>query len=273
MLISASWPPEAHAQGPLRTPSAEEQEAIRRYWQLTSLKEGEILKRIATPFPEYRAVAVRAMGSAQVPDVKYTRFRPGDTRYGGGAHAGPASLPRLAAGLLEIEPADIQGDAELLKAPFDGDWVVREGTPVEQVLPGLAEILRTQCDLPIKLRLDQVEREVFVAQGKFAAADRPSIDVYGKQIAARRGGGGSGGFNHFLQAVGQHISARIVSEAEVPQGLQLRWRFNSPVRMPPQQRTEDRDPDGVLRHVAAQTGLTFQKANRKVRTLVVERAE
>lgn len=261
--------------------SPEEREAVQEWWQTTSLTEGEILKRIAPPFPACRAVAHSVAQRhfshpMPVPDVMCIRWRPGITRSGGGDHVGPASLSFIVDRLLGIavERQEIEGDPKLLNSPIDGDWIVREGVPVEKALPHLEEILRSQCKLPVKLKLDQVEREVIVVKGKYQFApisDRDGIRLYGRVLTERPGGGGSGTFEKFVQNIGRFIHRRIVSEVASPPEGRLRWGFNSP--FPKVEGWNDRDQDSVLTHLSEQTGLVFVNEKRKVPIVFVDRAE
>lgn len=257
--------------------SPSEREAINEWRQLTSLAEGEIVKRIAPPFPPCRAVSHRAMQTfgtpRPLPDVKCVRWRPGDTRQGGGGHMGPASIPFIVDALLRIaiERQEIEGDPELLKAPIDGDWIVREGVPAEKVVPRLEEILRQQCKLPVKLRLDQAKREVIVAKGKYQftpTAERKSIEV----PTERGGGGGSDDFEGFLRAIGTRVHCQIINEVESPPQSFVQWSYRQR-SLSKEPGTEDRADDSLLKHISEQTGLVFTKAKRNVPVLFVERAE
>ena len=49
------------------------------------------------------------------------------------------------------------------------------------------------------------------------------------------------------------------------------WRYHKRSPFTEKERQEDMDPDGVLKHLSEQTGLTFKEENRKVRVLFVER--
>ena len=275
-----SFPQKGQEKSPpqLREVTPEEREAIREWWQMTSLTEGEILKRIAPPFPACRAVyhraAHRQYSHVSVPDVMCIRWRPGNTRSGGGYHEGPASLIFIVDKLLDIavERQEVEGDPKLLNSTIDGDWIVREGVPAKEVLPHLEAILRNQCKLPVKLKLEQVEREVIVVKGKFQLApisERDGIRVYGKVLTERPGGGGSGSFEKFIQRIGSFIHRRIVSEVASPPEDQLKWRFNS-IHV---KGWNDRDQNTVLAHLLEQTGLVFVDEKRVVPILVVDRAE
>ncbi len=212
--------------------------------KLYALKQDEILKRIAPPFAECRNDYVRKSGSFE----ENSPFDPADTRMvvrwkdGKAANAflrvglkGPNMMPPpwlTVRDLVEyttgISSFVLEGDKELLSAEAPGDFVVREGAKVEEVLPVLEKILRTQCKLPVKFRVTEAEREVVVVQGKFESAPRPGreknvIDVFSKApIENSGGGGGSGNLQRFLRGVEAFTHKRIVWPA--PHFLvQLKW--------------------------------------------------
>ncbi|MCX7425491.1 MAG: hypothetical protein NTW96_07690 [Planctomycetia bacterium] len=261
-------------------PSPSDLKASQQWWQLTSLAEGEILKRIAPPFPPCRTVYHRVTNAGwasppPLPDVHCIRWQPGNMRRGE-EKVGPATIPFIVSSLLHIavERQEIEGPPELLNAPIEGDWIVRDGAPPETVLPRMEELLRKECGLAVKLRLDKVEREVIVATGKYrlAPAKEPkSIRVYGSVLTDGAGGGGSGDFAEFIRSMGSRVSRRIVNEVAQPPEGRVEWRYNAP--FPRVEGWDDRDAARVLAHLSEQTGLVFAKAKRNVPVLFVERAE
>ncbi|TWT79715.1 hypothetical protein CA13_11220 [Planctomycetes bacterium CA13] len=261
---------------PVRELSAEEREAVREWWQMTSLSEGEILKRIAPPFPACRAAYHQAMhrrdGDVLVPQVMFIRWRPGNTRSGGGDHERMARISLIVDRLLDIaiEREEIEGDPKLLNSTIDGDWIVREGSPTNEVLPRLEEILRDECKRPVRLRLEQAEREVIVVRGKYQptrTSGRHEIRLYGRVHTERPGGGGSGSFDRFVREIGSFIHRRIVSEVAIPHEGRCKWRYNS-INV---EGWDDRDQDTVLANLSEQTGLVFVNEKRVVPILRVDR--
>jgi hypothetical protein len=138
----------------------------------------------------------------------------------------------------------------------------------------MQEILRKDCELPLRLRLVPQDRDVIVATGKFRftpIGQEKHVVIYGKVFGEREGGGGSGNLDQFLRFLGAHIGEQIVNEAEGPEHGAFAWRErHQPFR---EDVKEDRDEDSVLRHVSEQTGLTFTKEKRSVPVVVVDRAE
>jgi RNA polymerase sigma factor (sigma-70 family) len=254
--------------------------------KLYALPEGEVLKRVAPPFPPFRLEYYTQEYRDQAkliprgPTVMTFRWKDGKlTNWSmtfSGTNDDGVTLSALAEWLTGIYPQEIEGDEGLQRESINGDWVVREGTPAEKVIPRLEEILRRDCKLPIKLALRDVERKVVVAHGTYKHTpvpgyDKDDIQLYGKDLVPDSGaGGGSGTFQEFLQAAGAFMERRLVSEVKgAPQ--KVGWRYHKRSPFTEQEAKEDTDPDGVLKHLSEQTGLTFKEENRKVRVLFVER--
>jgi hypothetical protein len=196
-----------------------------------------------------------------------------------GGEDGSDVLPTLLQTLIDVYPEEIEGDADLLKEPIKGDFIVREEVAAEKVVSRLEEILRKECRMPVKLAFREVERKVIVATGKYAfkplkQGRENEVEIYGKQLVENSGAGGGGGtFPEFLSWVGMFIERRIVGELDEMPKLRMSWNYHRRSPSTAEERREDTDPEAVLKHVTEQTGLTFKEAKRKVRVLFVERAE
>jgi len=108
---------------------------------------------------------------------------------------------------LNIYPTEIDGDLELLKTPVSGDWIYREGIPVERMVAALESILQRVLRLRITMRFRQVERDVVVARGQYRHSPLPGrsknqIEIYGKQIVPGGGGAGGGTVRHQKREAG-----------------------------------------------------------------------
>ena len=161
----------------------------------------------------------------------------------------------------------------MLNSPIEGDWIVRDGISLTQVLPRLEEVLRDQCKLPVRIRLAEVKREVVVVKGEYKFSPMPgeAILIYGKVYTERHGGGGTGNYEEFVRAIGSFINRRIVSDVADPPEGPLTWWFNA--RSPEIEGWNDRDPESVLTHLSEQTGLLFVNETRTVPVVFVDRAE
>jgi hypothetical protein len=288
----AEPPPRPAAQRP--APAAVKLPAWKKeFYKTYGLANGEILKRVAPPFPECRMDYYRidmAWQHRHITDpptfFAFTwkggkpEFRCMTTGTKGSAARG---VPlRRVLDTLGVPPQSVVGPEELRSILVPGDWVIRDGAQVDRLVARLGEILRKDCGLHLKLTFQEQEREVAVATGKFRSAplkDRKlnEIDIYAlKPIPDSGAGGGSGTLDEFFRALGSFISTPVVSEVKGgPKGVSWYYHVRSPrVRDPINgidTYAEDTDPKVVLPNVAAQTGLVLTLQKRKVRVLVVEK--
>lgn len=168
--------------------------------------------------------------------------------------------------ILGVPPQETEISDELGTKLIPGEFVLRSGTPPGKSIPVLEQILRTELKLPIRMAFETVEREVYVAKGKYASKPLPgrakdSVALFAPK-SSRGGYGGSGAY----------IPRPIVNEVEGAPKQRLAWEFGtepSPGAAVQTDPAPDQDPDGVLAKVSEQTGLTFEPAKRKVRVLMV----
>ena len=177
---------------------------------------------------------------------------------------------------MDVDPAEIEGDRELLKTTVTGDWVFREGVPAERMAGSLQSILQRVLRLRIKLTFRQVVRDVVVARGRYRYAPLPGrsnnqIDLYGKQLV-KDATAVSSDFRRFLKQVGRFIGRPVVDEVTVPpiEPILCFQHVRSPFTE--QMRLEDHDEASVLAHLHEQTGLSFSREMKPVRVLFIERA-
>jgi hypothetical protein len=246
------------------------------------LAKGQDVCRVAPPFEPIRMRYYRAghQGQAEAIPAGPTAFsfRWKDEQLEcrgmmfGGVAADGYQLSTVVDNLLNIKSQYLEGPADLLNRRIPGDWVVRVGASEERLLEQLEMILRDDLSLPIRLRLGEVERPVYVASGTFlkrplpgSPADGP-IEIYAKELDGT-GGGQHGDFNGFLGWLGRRVATPIVSEVKGPLPRSLQWHDNHGKQAP----AEDHDPQLVLPNIAAQTGLTFTEAKRRVKILSIDR--
>jgi beta-lactamase regulating signal transducer with metallopeptidase domain len=245
------------------------------------LKEGEVLKRIAAPFPASRADYCKSL-KADFPDEDFAnvtmsyRWDGKNTEFWSLApdSNGETLITLLSCLGIPSQEAEVDEDWRLKQIP--GEFVTRAGAPPERVSPRLEQILRQELKLPVRLTLREVERQVIVVGGKYESKPRANrqanqIDLFAVKLNEDEGaGGGAGTFDEFLAATGSYIGRRLVNElAETPKG-RISWSFHNSTRVLPGP-DPNQDADGVLKNVTAQTGLTFKTEKRKVRVLFVEK--
>jgi hypothetical protein len=180
---------------------------------------------------------------------------------------------------MDVDPAEIDGDRELLKTTVTGDWVFREGVPAERMASSLESVLQRALRRRIKIAFRQVERDVVVARGRYRNSPLPGrshnqIDLYGKQLVKDANTISSDGdFPAFLKQVGGFIRRPVVDEVEARPKEPISWFHHVRSPFTERMRREDHDEAGVLEHLHEQTGLTFTREMKPVRVLFIERAE
>lgn len=258
------------------------QKSLDEFHRTYVLDDGEVVKHFAPPFHPGRIVyyhqtqpssAIRS--DRKEPDHYFFRWRKNRLVSNSGATFGVGTLQVLISLLLDFQRHEMEGDEEMLNSRIRGDWIIREGVPDEKILVGMEKILRSQLRIPAKLSVKELDREVFVAKGDFQLkpiGDSDRIEVFGKTLVSKGGGGGSGDLDNFLRGVSRFIRQRVVSGVTRPPEAQVQWHYNA--RFPHRKYAhEDRDVTGVLNHLTDQTGLTFTPGVRRVRVLEIERAE
>lgn len=249
------------------------------FYQAYSLEDGEVVKHFAPPFHPGRVVYYqqtqrpsRARANEDEPDSFFFRWYVTRLECFSGAVFGVGGLSDLIPIFLDVHRHEIEGDQELLNGPIRGDWILRSSTSDEQILAGMERILRDELQIPLKISIKELEREVLVAKGDFRftpIGESKQIQVYSKAVVEKGHGGGSGDLDRFLRGVGKFVDRRIVSDVKFPPKDRMSWRYNEPMR---HGKMIQKDAEQVLKHVAAQTGLTFISDVRPVRVLMVERA-
>jgi len=139
------------------------------------LDESEILRHIPKPFIPERAEffalqrrlhpdPFRRPGAEPPPDPDNNVFL-WDANQAKDYWANPRTLEDLlrACGL---SPEEIRGPDDLLWMEFPGDWLLREGTPVEKRLEALAQIFRERFGRSVRFEKHAVEEDVIVVRGK-----------------------------------------------------------------------------------------------------------
>jgi len=243
-----------------------------------ALGEGEVLKLVRPPFPPSRMDFYRTSSPHQAeaitegPDVMTVVWEPGSGGFEYQAfHYGTPSLEGVLRG-LGIARYAVSGDISLLRTAVPGDLVLRKGATLEEYVPALERILRSEYKLPIRLSFKTEERDVIVAKGHYAfhplqaLADTGQVHVYHLEVDKTPGsaGGGTGTVPGFLETLAEILARPVVSEVE-PSDATVHYAVH-------RDSLRTAYVDDVLRNVSAQTGLVFEHQTRPVRVLVLEQA-
>ncbi|MBX9625266.1 MAG: hypothetical protein K2X82_15775, partial [Gemmataceae bacterium] len=257
-----------------------------------ALKDGEVLRRVAPPYPESRVEFwkdyfkenPRVIGECGK-WFTVLRFRDG------AVHSGPVQMPVMPEdgvaltyllGMLDFPAQTVEGDEELLAAKVTGDFVLRAGADRAKVAAALQKVL-ADLGVPARLTVRDEERQVVVLKGKWASKpldgkDKDHVELYSQALIEPGGAGsGSGPLPEFVRGLQGFVGRRVVAEVEgAPKAVSWRLNVRSPMEKDPatgkDTLAEDTEAEPVLRNVCAQTGLTFAVEARKVPVLFVERA-
>ena len=288
----------------------EEPEWKKEFDKIYQLKDGEVLKRIAPPFPDCRDEFIKQMGwngdHPNPPPIFMTfqvRKAPNDKPRNYGMGGGEITIGSVLLMAVRIPMLEVEGENALLGQPVGGDFVFREESSIDDRVAAFNRILHDECKLAVKLTFREVEREVVVARGTLKITplegqEKNHVEVFGKEIGKGETWGSRRDLHGFFLDLAGFLGRRIVNEAK--SGKDDIFTYQLSVRQDPRSRlvseldlpvppkvnpepplkkfdpaieAEDRDPKLVLANVAKQTGLTFTNEKRKVRVLFVEPAE
>ncbi len=283
-------------------PAPKEPEWKVEFRKAYGLRDGELIRRIAPPYPACRAEYFNDLTRkvykrskidppAEALSRDYTDFF---TKFGWKddwpvdgltMHNTPVKpevgvkvvqLVHMATGFGHTRT---EGDSGLSDAKVTGDFVVRADADPAKLAAALEKILRKECDLSVSLSVREVERDVYVLSGKYAAKpledrEKDAIEIYGFELTDRKTGGGGSGT---LRAMADHIEgfceSRIAIGEVAGAPKEVRWHFNYRSPFTALQRAQDTDVESVMGNIANQTGLTANREKRKIKVLFVEKPE
>ena len=267
------------------------------------LTDSQMIRRIAPPYPECRAEYFRDL----IREVyKRSKLEPNDEAVnkdygnhfskfgwkdgwmldGHGAQRVPvkpedgATLDYVIDVTLGVPHTRIIGFEELRTYKVTGDFVVRVGADQDKLVEQLEKILRDECKLPLKFSFKEVEEEVLVLGGTYKAnplneAKPDLVEVFANfRGAPGVGGGGTGSFAELCGAVERHVGKPVLLGKIAGEPKKLEWHYqHRPMGFTEQQYNEDHDAGMILKNIATQTGLTVTTEKKKLRMLVIEKAE
>jgi RNA polymerase sigma factor (sigma-70 family) len=267
------------------------------------LTDGQMVRRIAPPYPDCRAEYFRDMIRQVYKQSKlepndeavnrdytnhFTKFgwKDGWMKDGHSAQRVPVkpeegtSLDYVIDVTLGVPQTRIIGFEELKTYKVTGDFVVRVGADQDKLVEQLEKILREECKLPVKFSFKDVEEEVLVLSGKYKAnplneAKPNLIEVFANfRGMADVGGGGTGSLKELTEALERHVSKPVLLGKIDGEPKKLEWHYqHRPMGFTEQQYNEDHDAGIILKNIATQTGLTVTTEKKNLRMLVIEKKE
>jgi hypothetical protein len=246
------------------------------------LKQGEVLKRIAPPYPACRIDYCKFLETSR-PDsgmdfeasTMFYRWNGESVEHWAVAPGVDGLTLITVLKCVGVPWQEVEAAADLRSRKISGEFVVRTGA-TEKAIPRLEQILRDDLHEPVRLTFRRVEREVIVVGGQYESRPRANrkknqVDLYAVETNPdASAGGGSGTFEEFLAEVGGYIGQRIVNEVPKSPTTRISWFYHNSTQVLPGA-DPNQEPEGVLKNVTAQTGLTFKRDKRTVRVLLVEK--
>ncbi|MCI0701421.1 MAG: sigma-70 family RNA polymerase sigma factor [Planctomycetia bacterium] len=264
------------------------------------LKDGELIRRVAPPYPECRAEyfrdEIRELYKRNKMDPPEKELKHDYTKhFTKFAWKDGWTVPELRRMVVPVKPDEgislaqlldmttgfhktrIESEREaVLKLKVTGDFVVRAGADPEKIAEKLGVILHNLHPIVVSLSFKDVERDVYVFSGKYKAKPLPDrkeneIEVYASQLQDKNsgGGGGSGSVKELIGHIERFVNHPVML-GEVEGAKRVSWHYNYRSPFTEAQYAEDRDPDAVVNNIADQTGLTVKREKRKIRVLVVD---
>jgi RNA polymerase sigma factor (sigma-70 family) len=263
------------------------------------LKDGELIRRVAPPYPECRAEyfkdrvrEVYRRTKQDLPEAEANRdYSDHFTKFGWKdnwivdqliMHQVPvmsdegATLGQVTHMTTGFGHTRTEGDADLLALKVTGDFVVRADAQPEKVAAALQTILRKECGLNLSLTVQEHERDVYVLSGKYEAKPLPNrkkhqIEVYAvKLMDQTTGGGGSGNLQEMADHLESFIEGRVAIGAVAGAPKEVEWHYNY---TPSTEQERVQDAVAVMKNITAQTGLIAKLEKRKIKVLVVKQAK
>ena len=159
-----------------RASNAKDVQAFQNFDRDYGLQPGEVIKRIAPPFPDSRMAyyrMVHARQAAALPQgpasmifqwengkAKLTQMMYDDAIRG-------ERLRTLLPLLCQIGPERLQGDDRLLDQRLPGDFALDAAARREVIIPELNRMLRLTKPHPVSVKWEETDADVYVARGPF----------------------------------------------------------------------------------------------------------
>jgi hypothetical protein len=184
----------------------------------------------------------------------------GSGGYGG---SGPRPLD-IAIRLVKLKPKQVQGDAELLNTPLDGDWVVRARATPDQIMHGIAESVGATVGKEVQVKRSLVDFDVVVARGPIKpppGGDQTTVhvvlgtDTDAATRIAGSGPGGSGLINALSRATGIQFIDETADNSRPPVSFDVSGHIDG-------DKLSEADLKALLKSLGEQTGLTFARDKR-----------
>jgi Leucine-rich repeat (LRR) protein len=248
----------------------------KRFEAVYRLEDGQILKRVSSPFiPERRDYYLNEHSSQaklvpRSPD-RFTFHWPGKLKNWGLAFA-RTDIKSTLRGVLRLKSYEFEGPRELLDLNLPGDWIVRDEAPVAAKLAVLQEVLANELERKIRFEKRTVEHEVIVATGRFSfhplaeARKQDAVHLYVDELSSS-GGGTVDSVAELLQTIGNRANTYVVDRTEPSEGNNILYylhRSSRPLRQMESSPEKTEKLKVLLGNITKQTELQFELGSQPV---------
>ena len=236
-----------------------------RFAAVYHLDDGQVLKLVSPPFIPERSRHLKDRKLDQFGDMRngttVFEWQDGEANWNHwtGQPATVVNVLRACAGVpsykLQMEEFDRMRRVE-------GDWVIRQGASEADRVAAIARQIGIATEWLVYFKRQTMEREVFVAHGKYAPTAKPVepgqpalihlyLDKHGQPNNHAVGNVGA-----FLVTLGETMDTEVIDETGDTAHDGVFWTNHIPSGVAGEFREQ------MLKHVTEQTGITFTKDRR-----------
>jgi beta-lactamase regulating signal transducer with metallopeptidase domain len=254
----------------------------KEFRELYRLDEGEVIKVIKPPYvlgrDQYLAT-MKHRGDGIINGYWSFSFLWNAEVQGRSATAGPLdniSLSYLLRIILRLPCYDYEILQDLPPLHFPtADWIIREGSSVEDQLKALEEIIQAETHRMIRFEKHTVERDTIVVTGRYDFTPLPDKDLNRLYVIARETNQlvdrEAASVAELLRDFGPEIGVPLEDRTEPGQAARISYRSDYSLMKPLRGEPIDKDTDlpAMLDNLAKQTGLQFSVEKQPAEIWVV----
>jgi len=237
-----------------------------RFDALYRLDDGQSLKRIPLPFIPERQRYIDQLKLGGMFDItggiSVFEFDGDRAHWNRWTAQHPATIESLLRFCANVPKYKLVMDEFDRMTPLEGDWVIRKGAGEDEVVAALARELSVALPHAITFAKRTVDRDVFVAHGRYhptvkpdALGQPPSITLY-LDKPHKPDNHAAGNVHDLLVTLGEAMNTEVVDETDDPRQQGVFWTNQVGGGVAGDFRAK------LLQNVTTQTGITFIPARR-----------
>jgi len=222
----------------------DEHEVIRFFWPVMKVRRGRSVDPPINFAPPEETHCVFEVGPRETDSI--------------GQSGGPDSVRTAINWCAKLSELDFEVPKDIPGLPAYGDWLIRDRTPTQRLMPALQSALSAIAGRQFIIECSVVDREVIVVSGKwnFREANPDPNFSYTAAPGTLLRHVNRGALDESFQSLEEKIHYKIISEIDGPQSRQVRWTSGGYLGY--------REIDAVLSTLEAQTSLKFTRTHRRI---------